>query len=166
MRFGGIALNNLHLFLLLIIVLCNVWMSACANQNSEIDNRKQTEEREVEASSIKDKEDDVTATLISKDGEKVGVVSMEQLIHGVKMTLDATDLPPGSHGFHIYEKRDCELPDFESAGGHFKTTGTVHDFKEMEGTHACDLPYIEEGKEGKVHVELNNERVTLEQDKE
>ncbi|HLR79685.1 MAG TPA: superoxide dismutase family protein [Bacillota bacterium] len=159
-------MNKQHLFLLLIIVLCNVWMSACANQNSEIDNRKQTEEREVEASSIKDKEVDVTATLISTDGEKVGVVSMEQLIHGVKMTLDATDLPPGSHGFHIHEKGVCELPDFESAGGHFNPTGSAHGFNALEGPHAGDLPNIEVGKEGTVHVELINERVTLEQGKE
>ncbi len=137
------------------------------NDHSEEGEQKSTEERGVAASSIKGGEaEGVTVTLINTDGKKVGTVFMEQLVHGVKMTLDATDLPPGSHGFHIHEKGVCELPDFESAGGHFNPTGSAHGFNELEGPHAGDLPNIEVARSGMVKVEFINERVTLEEGKE
>ncbi|MGM9521991.1 MAG: superoxide dismutase family protein [Oscillospiraceae bacterium] len=60
---------------------------------------------------------------------------------GTLVLADINGLPRGEgpcasrvFGFHIHEGRRCDLPDFESAGGHFNPEGCMHPY------HAGDLP--------------------------
>lgn len=73
---------------------------------------------------------------------------------------------PGERAFHIHENSVCELPDFESAGGHFNPYKKKHGFLNKEGPHAGDLPNIVVDKEGNCETTFLTNRVTLVKDKE
>lgn len=102
-----------------------------------------------------------TVDLIDTDGDSVGTVELTEQDDGVKMKVNATDLPEGEHGFHFHEVGKCEVPDFESAGGHFNPTGASHGVDHEDGPHAGDLPNLEVSADGSVDVELVAEHVTL-----
>ncbi|OMP67232.1 superoxide dismutase family protein [Domibacillus epiphyticus] len=103
-----------------------------------------------------------TAELTNGSGEKIGTAELQQTDKGVLIRLQASDLTPGTHGFHIHETGKCEAPDFESAGGHFNPTDASHGFNHEEGPHAGDLPNIEVAEDGRVQEEVTAEHVTLE----
>ena len=75
--------------------------------------------------------------------------------------VNAKDLPEGPHGFHFHEVGNCEVPDFESAGGHFNPTEADHGLEQDNGPHAGDLPNLEVGEDGIVDEEFVAEHVTL-----
>ncbi len=101
------------------------------------------------------------AELKNSKGEKIGTATFTQEAEGVKITLEASNLPPGSHGFHIHAVGKCEPPDFKSAGAHFNPTGKKHGLQNPEGPHAGDLPNLTVGPDGKVKVEVIAKQVTL-----
>lgn len=104
---------------------------------------------------------EVDVTLYDKDKEKVGRATFRQANGGTIVTLNASDLQPGTHGFHIHEKGACEPPDFKSAGGHFNPTNTKHGFDNPEGPHAGDLPNIDVSRSGTVKTQGAADMVTL-----
>ena len=57
-----------------------------------------------------------TAEVKNSGGEILGTVTLSETPHGVLFLADLTRLPPGGHGFQIYEKGAC-APDFKAAGG-------------------------------------------------
>lgn len=103
----------------------------------------------------------VHVNLINTEGEEVGTALLSQVDKGVEVQIEAWDLPPGVHGYHIHENGICEPPTFESAGGHFNPTDAKHGFDHPEGPHAGDLPNIEVNEDGKVQYSYLNEMVTL-----
>lgn len=92
------------------------------------------------------------ANLRDTKGSKVGQVVLDQTPNGVLVLARLTDLPPGTHGFHIHEKGKCEVP-FESAGGHFNPTGTQHGFAVEPGPHAGDMPNIVVPESGTIEID-------------
>jgi Cu-Zn family superoxide dismutase len=94
-------------------------------------------------------------------GKSVGTVHLTQLKTGVRIFLHVTDLPAGTHAFHIHTTGQCEAPDFKSAGGHFNPEGKKHGLKNPEGPHAGDMPNITVGAKGKGRASVVNTRVTL-----
>lgn len=117
-------------------------------------------ERGEKADSVKQ----VHVKLMNTEGVEVGKAVLTQLDEGVEIELEAWDLPPGVHGYHIHEKGICEPPTFESAGAHFNPTEAKHGFDHPEGPHAGDLPNIEVNEEGRVHDKYVNLLVTLHPD--
>ncbi|HEY9577614.1 MAG TPA: superoxide dismutase family protein [Pseudobacillus sp.] len=105
--------------------------------------------------------DSKTIDLKNSDGKKVGTAEFKQTEEGVSIKVDASELPPGEHGFHIHETGKCEGPDFESAGGHFNPTNASHGMNHEKGPHAGDLPNLNVGKDGTVKAEMIAENVTL-----
>jgi superoxide dismutase, Cu-Zn family len=101
------------------------------------------------------------ATLVNPQGQKVGEATLTQTDKGVRIDLVVENLPPGEHAFHIHDKGVCQPPDFTSAGGHFKPFHKDHGFMNPKGPHAGDLPNIMVGPDGKAHVEVLTELVTL-----
>ena len=102
-----------------------------------------------------------TADLRNTQGASVAMATLVQDGDDVEITINATNLPPGTHGFHLHETGTCTPPDFTSAGGHFAPMSRHHGFQSPNGPHAGDLPNLEVGADGTARVTVENERVTL-----
>ncbi len=103
------------------------------------------------------------ATIISESGTKVqGKALFTQLAAGgVKTEVWIEDAAPGTHGLHIHEKGDCSAPDGSSAGGHFNAAGNPHAAPADKARHNGDLGNIEVGADGKGHLEITSDLLTV-----
>lgn len=133
-----------------------------ANDGKDMDNTDPSKADEM----IEEELSFATVNLMNSDGKSVGTAELTEEDDGVRVKVNATDLPEGLHGFHFHETGKCEAPDFESAGGHFNPTGASHGLEEKEGPHAGDLPNLEVGADGTVEDEFLAEHVTLESGKD
>ncbi|GEN30807.1 Cu-Zn family superoxide dismutase [Cerasibacillus quisquiliarum] len=156
----------------LITVLTLLFLSGImvgCQMNTEKERDGHQHEKDVETVVPTDeggKKAHVKVTMQNTEGEKIGEASLSQVEDGVLISLQASHLPPGLHGFHIHEKGMCEKPTFESAGPHFNPTNKKHGFDHPEGPHAGDLPNIEVKEDGTIQVEIVAKMVTLEMGKE
>lgn len=107
----------------------------------------------------------VQVNIVNAKGEKVGQAMLTQTAQGVKVSVEAANLPSGAHGIHFHETGKCEGPDFKTAGAHFNPFGKKHGFLVPEGPHVGDLPNIEVDANGKVKTEFTTRLVTLEKGK-
>lgn len=105
--------------------------------------------------------DTASAQLVGPNGEEMGRVEMIQGPHGVLVTVDATGLAPGRHGFHIHQTGQCQGPSFESAGDHYAPEGHGHGFLSDEGYHAGDLPNLYADANGTARAEYFATGVSL-----
>jgi Cu-Zn family superoxide dismutase len=94
------------------------------------------------------------AELRNAAGETVATATFEATPGGVELSLEATRLPPGAHGFHVHAVGKCEGPDFKSAGGHFNPTEKKHGLENPAGSHAGDLPNLVVGADGKGKIKV------------
>lgn len=107
--------------------------------------------------------DAVVVDLLDTQGKKIGNAKItEHGNKGIKIHIEASQLTPGTHGFHIHENGKCDPPDFTSAGSHFNPVGKQHGFNNPEGFHSGDLPNLEVGSDGKVTADIISEALTLE----
>lgn len=147
-------------FLLMLLIVVSA-LAACGGDTS--DDSEQNNDTDGQASQQSDNNQaSVTVELMNGEDESVGTAELEQVSDGVTITLEGTDIPKGTHGFHIHENGECEAPDFESAGGHFNPGDTDHGFDTSGGPHAGDLPNITVGENGTVTMSYLAENVTLE----
>jgi superoxide dismutase, Cu-Zn family len=107
-----------------------------------------------------------TAKAMLKDakGEDVGSVSLMQTSAGVLLQLSLKGVPAGEHAFHIHAMGKCELPDFNSAGGHFNPGDAHHGMMSGPG-HAGDMPNLHVPASGALDLEVVNAAITLDKDK-
>ena len=107
--------------------------------------------------------DKATATIESKSGSKVtGKAEFTELASGgTKVEVWIENATPGSHGLHIHEKGDCSAPDATSAGGHFNAAGSPHAAPTDAKHHNGDLGNIEIGKDGKGHLTITSNELTV-----
>lgn len=103
-----------------------------------------------------------TAELKGVDGAPMGTVTFTQTEAGVLIDADLSGVPEGVHGFHIHETGAC-TPDFAAAGGHFVGDGDAHGFRADDDPHAGDMPNIHVPASGELHVEILNDRISLEE---
>ena len=73
------------------------------------------------------------AGLMDGSGRGVGQARLQQTPHGVLLRLDLKNATPGVHGLHIHDVGRCDVPSFESAGGHFSPDRRVHGFSDPAG---------------------------------
>ncbi|MGP4076000.1 superoxide dismutase family protein [Halobacillus sp. K22] len=177
---------------LLVICLAALFLSACTEnedsaRNSGNDgdesvetnadgNGESSEENESSENSESENNGDsqtenesnttISVQMMNTEGKEMGTAELTQADNAVKIDFSASDIPPGTHGFHIHEKGTCEGPDFKSAGGHFNPTNVSHGTESEDGPHAGDLPNLEVSEEGSIQEELTAERVTLEKGQE
>lgn len=102
-----------------------------------------------------------TAELRNAEGQLVGTATLEEGESGVRIALEAANLPEGTHAFHVHETGECTPPDFTSAGGHFNPTGAQHGLENPQGPHAGDMENFDVGADGTAQIAVDNDRVTL-----
>jgi superoxide dismutase, Cu-Zn family len=112
----------------------------------------------------RDKQIDATAQMRNADGDRLADVHFEQLVGGLALWVDFTDLPAGEHGLHIHEVGSCAADDFSSAGDHFNPEGAAHGLDSEGGPHVGDLPNIAVGADGNARVRLLLPGVVLSDD--
>ncbi|MBI2368736.1 MAG: superoxide dismutase family protein [Deltaproteobacteria bacterium] len=89
-------------------------------------------------------------------GEAVGSATLAQEADGVRITVQASRLTPGPHGFHVHAVGKCEPPAFTSAGGHFNPRGQSHP------NHAGDLPVLLANANGNAALTFKTDRFKVE----
>lgn len=118
------------------------------------------------ATVIDAKETSLTTSIVNTKGQLIGTATFVEDGNGVNIHVQATHLPPGTHGIHIHENGDCTPPDFKTAGAHFNPIKHKHGFNNPEGYHNGDLPNIVVDAEGNVDVVIQTKDVTLKKRKE
>ena len=103
----------------------------------------------------------VTATVRNAGGSSLGVVRLESVPGGVRLSGQLTGLTPGAHGIHLHAVGRCELPGFTSAGDHFNPRSSKHGLVNPEGPHAGDMPSIAADASGRAVVDHTTALVTL-----
>jgi Cu-Zn family superoxide dismutase len=106
----------------------------------------------------------VNVDFINSQGKKAGTAMLTQTDGGVKVSVRVTGLKPGNHGIHFHETGACQVPDFESAGGHFNPFSKHHGLENPQGPHAGDLPNLQVGADGSGTTEFVTKLVTLVKD--
>ena len=101
------------------------------------------------------------ANILNASGDKIGTATFVPSAGGVRVDLNVSQLPPGTHGVHIHTVGKCEGPDFKSAGAHFNPANKKHGRDNPGGPHNGDLPNIEVGPDGKATTSLLDTNVTL-----
>jgi superoxide dismutase, Cu-Zn family len=102
-----------------------------------------------------------TATVRSANGTELGVLRLETVDAGVRISGQLTGLTPGAHGIHFHAVGRCDAPDFASAGSHFNPRGSQHGLANPAGPHAGDLPAIGADASGRAMVDATTPLVTL-----
>lgn len=102
-----------------------------------------------------------SAQLQDAQGQSVGTATLTESEAGVRIDLQASNLPAGTHAFHVHMTGECTPPDFSSAGGHFNPTGAQHGLENPQGPHAGDMPNFDVGDDGTARVTVDNDRITL-----
>ena len=102
----------------------------------------------------------VTVDIINAEGHSVGTAVLSESAHGVKITLNVKNLPPGPHLMHIHQFAKCDAPDFKSAGPHFNPTDGDHSHT---GMMAGDIPnfVLTVSADGTAHATTTAPYVTL-----
>src|ERR1700692_1441145 len=82
------------------------------------------------------------ARLSSLEGKPVGNVEFAALGHGVLITFDLHDLPPGPHGIHLHTSGNCDAKSGFTAAGPILSLapGKRHGYLADGGPVAGDLP--------------------------
>lgn len=107
----------------------------------------------------------MSAPLLDATGTEKGTVTIAFDDEAATLTVKATGLAPGLHGFHVHKTGVCE-PDsadpakpetkgaFLSAAGHLAKEGQSH------GDHDGDLPSLLVQEDGKAELEVTSDRLT------
>lgn len=101
------------------------------------------------------------ANIVNAQGQKIGTATIRQADGGIRIEVQVSQLPPGTHGIHIHTVGKCESPDFVSAGGHLNPTSKKHGKDNPEGPHAGDLLNIQVDATGHATATLLDPNATL-----
>lgn len=103
------------------------------------------------------------ANLLNKEGTSLGTVTFTQTKSGLlHIMVEATNVPPGPHGFHVHSVGKCDpATNFDSAKGHFKLGDQTHGAMTEKGPHAGDLPNVHVGQDGILKIEFLTDQMSL-----
>ncbi len=105
-----------------------------------------------------------TATLAPTSGQTAaGTVKLTQMADGsVRVQVDLTGVPAGTHGFHIHEKGDCG-DNGNAAGGHYNPMSTPHAAPTVDPHHAGDFGNVTADASGNVRHSFTTRSITVEE---
>ena len=103
------------------------------------------------------------ARLAGLDGKPRGSVAFEALNHGVLITFDLHDLPPGAHAIHLHTSGNCNAKTGFTAAGPILTLvpGKRHGYLTEGGPVAGDLPNQFAGADGRLHASVETGSFSL-----
>lgn len=85
----------------------------------------------------------------SGSAQAIGSVTLTESAHGLVFTPALQDLPPGLHGFHVYENGNCaplaqsgKMVPALAAGGHYDPHGSKRHSTPWGDGHLGDLPAL------------------------
>jgi Cu-Zn family superoxide dismutase len=108
-------------------------------------------------------------TLVTPNGtgKTIGSVTVEETKNGLVFTPALTDLPPGTHGFHVHETGSCGANEKEgkkvaagAAGGHYDPNGSKQHLGPNGSGHLGDLPPLVVGANGGAGTAVTAPRLT------
>ncbi len=108
-------------------------------------------------------------TLVGPDGtgKPIGRVTITESKSGLVFTPNLTNLPPGSHGYHVHEMASCGTSEKDgkkvpagAAGGHFDPTGARHHAGPSGDGHLGDLPPLVVADNGGASTAVTAPRLT------
>jgi Cu-Zn family superoxide dismutase len=109
----------------------------------------------------------MTLVTASGTGKMIGSVTITESKNGLVFTPSLTDLPPGTHGFHVHETGSCAVNQKDgkpvaagAAGGHYDPTGSKHHLGPTGSGHLGDLPPLSVGANGRARVAVTAPRLT------
>ena len=94
-------------------------------------------------------------TLLDGSGSIVGTAKLTDVSNGVMVSISASGLTAGFHGFHVHAVGDCTGPSFTSAGGHYNPNAVGHRH------HAGDMPVLLVNEDGTAKATFVTDRFTL-----
>ncbi|HEX6086512.1 MAG TPA: superoxide dismutase family protein [Thermoanaerobaculia bacterium] len=105
-----------------------------------------------------------TATLAPTSGQTAaGTVTLTQQADGsVRVQVELTGVPAGTHGFHIHEKGDCG-DNGNAAGGHYNPMSTPHAAPDVDPHHAGDFGNVTADANGRVSHSFTTRSITVEE---
>ena len=95
-----------------------------------------------------------TAAMVDQQGRAVGTATLVEQDAGYALRLSVSNIAPGAHGFHLHTVGRCDLPDFQSAGGHLNPGNHEHGSLNPRGKHLGDLPNIIVPASGRLTTEI------------
>lgn len=96
-------------------------------------------------------------TLVNADGtgKPIGNVTIAESKSGLVFTPNLSELPAGTHGYHVHEMGSCGTNEKDgktvpagAAGGHYDPTASKHHAGPMGDGHLGDLPPLVVNAEG------------------
>ena len=96
-----------------------------------------------------------TVPLYDAAGQEVARATRAQAGRdSVRLALDASHLPAGTHGTHLHETGRCDAPAFTTANAHVNPMARKHGLRNPQGPHLGDLPNLVVGADGRGHMEV------------
>jgi Cu-Zn family superoxide dismutase len=109
----------------------------------------------------------MTLVTASGTGKMIGSVTIAESKNGLVFTPSLTDLPPGTHGFHVHETGSCAANEKDgkpvaagAAGGHLDPNATKQHLGPNGSGHLGDLPPLNVGANGRAEVAVTAPRLT------
>lgn len=95
------------------------------------------------------------ADILNAQGERIGTAKIQPSRDGVRITVEVSQLPAGTHGIHIHNVGKCQGPAFASAGPHLNPASKEHGKDNPKGRHAGDLLNLQVNADGTVRLCLS-----------
>src|SRR5829696_3878436 len=125
---------------------------ACGPDRSESDQAQSSEQQHSSDSGTAVTR--LAATMRNAQGKDLGRLTLTQAGEGIQVSGRLTNLPAGEHAIHLHAVGRCDMPSFESAGGHWNPTDKQHGTRSPGGPHLGDMPNIRVGQDGSAMVEV------------